>query len=478
MNRPEPLRKPFPAELLAALQARFGERVTTAAAALEHHGKDESAHETAPPDAVVFPETTVEVAEIVKLCGRHGVPVIAFGAGSSLEGHVLAIHGGVSLDLTRMNRILAVNVDDLDATVEAGVTRLQLNQHLNGTGLFFPIDPGADATLGGMAATRASGTNAVRYGTMRENVMGLTVVLADGRVIRTGGRARKSSAGYDLTRLFVGSEGTLGIITEITLRLYPQPEAVSAAVCAFPSVDAAVRTVIQTIQLGVPIARCELLDALTIRAVNRVSKLGLREAPMLFCEFHGSPASVAEQAQTVQEIAKELGGMDFEWATQQEDRTRLWLARYEAYPACRQLRPGNRAFSTDVCVPISRLAECIAESNKDIAKASMPVALFGHVGDGNFHLVVLIDPDNPTDADEADALNRRVVERALRMGGTCTGEHGIGYGKLDFLDAEHGDAVSVMSAIKKALDPANLMNPGKVVRAQEFVGLSPDKLLK
>ena len=473
-----PPKRSLPTALLAALRSLLGERVTTAAAVLEHHGKDESAHETAPPDAVVFPETTVEVAEIVKLCGRHGVPVIAFGAGSSLEGHVLAIHGGVSLDLTRMNRILAVNADDLDATVEAGVTRLQLNQHLNGTGLFFPIDPGADATLGGMAATRASGTNAVRYGTMRENVMGLTVVLADGRVIRTGGRARKSSAGYDLTRLFVGSEGTLGIITEITLRLYPQPEAVSAAVCAFPSVDAAVRTVIQTIQLGVPIARCELLDALTIRAVNRVSKLGLREAPMLFCEFHGSPASVAEQAQTVQEIAKELGGMDFEWATQQEDRTRLWQARYEAYPACRQLRPGNRAFSTDVCVPISRLAECIAESNKDIATASMPVALFGHVGDGNFHLVVLIDPDNPTDADEADALNRRVVERALRMGGTCTGEHGIGYGKLDFLDAEHGDAVSVMSAIKKALDPANLMNPGKVVRAQEFVGLSPDKLLK
>jgi D-lactate dehydrogenase (cytochrome) len=370
----------------------------------------------------------------------------------------------VSVDLTRMNRILAVNADDLDATVEAGVTRMQLNQHLNGTGLFFAIDPGADATLGGMAATRASGTNAVRYGTMRENVMGLTVVLADGRVIRTGGRARKSAAGYDLTRLFVGSEGTLGLITEVTLRLHPQPEAVSAAVCAFPSVDAAVRTVIQTIQIGVPIARCELLDALTIRAVNRVSKLNLREAPMLFCEFHGTAASVAEQAETVQQIARELGGMDFEWATQQEDRTRLWQARYEAYPACRKLRPGNRAFSTDVCVPISRLAECIAASNEDIAGVSMPVALFGHVGDGNFHLVVLVDPDKPSDSEEADALNRRVVERALSMGGTCTGEHGIGLGKLDFLDAEHGDAVSVMRAIKNALDPHNLLNPGKVIR--------------
>jgi len=299
---------------------------------------------------------------------------------------------------------------------------------------------------------------------MRENVLGLTVVLADGRVIRTGGRARKSSAGYDLTRLFVGSEGTLGIITEVTLRLYPQPEAISAAVCAFPSVDAAVRTVIQTIQMGVPVARCELLDALTITAVNRHSKLDLREAPMLFMEFHGSQASVSEQAETVQEIAKEFGGMDFEWATRQEDRTRLWQARHQAYPACRALRPGNRAFSTDVCVPISKLAQCIAESSEDIRKASMPVALFGHVGDGNFHLVVLVDPGNPADAVEADALNRRVVERAIKMGGTCTGEHGVGMGKLDFLDAEHGDAVSVMAALKHAIDPLNLLNPGKIIR--------------
>ncbi|MBI4207336.1 MAG: FAD-binding protein [Betaproteobacteria bacterium] len=468
MSHPAPsssLRNPFPAELLAALRTRFGERVTTSSAALEHHGKDESAHPIARPNAVVFPDTTEDVSAVVKLCGEYSVPVIPFGVGSSVEGHVLAVHGGVCIDMSRMNRVLAVNVEDLDATVEAGVTRKQLNQHLHDTGLFFPIDPGADATLGGMAATRASGTNAVRYGTMKENVMGLTVVLADGSVIRTGGRARKSSAGYDLTRLMVGSEGTLGILTEITLRLYPQPEAVSAAVCAFPSVDAAVRTVIQTIQLGVPIARCELLDALTIKAVNRHSKLSLREAPMLFCEFHGTQASVEEQSRTVQEIARELGGLDFEWATRQEERTRLWQARHDAYPACRQLRPGNRAFSTDVCVPISRLAECIAETNDDIVKASMPIALFGHVGDGNFHLVVLIDPDNPADTAEAEALNHRVVMRALKMGGTCTGEHGIGLGKLDFLDAEHGAAVQVMAAIKKTLDPNNILNPGKVIRS-------------
>jgi D-lactate dehydrogenase (cytochrome) len=458
------LREPLPEALFAALSAQFGERLSTAAATLEQHGKDESAHPVAPPDAVVYPQTTDEVARVVALCAQHRVPVIPFGVGTSIEGHVLAIHGGVCLDFSRMNRILAVNVEDLDCTVEAGVTRKQLNQHLHDTGLFFPIDPGADATIGGMSATRASGTNAVRYGTMRENVMGLTAVLADGCVIRTGGRARKSSAGYDLTRLLVGSEGTLGVVTEITLRLYPQPEAVAAAVCAFPSVDAAVRTVIQTIQLGVPIARCELLDALTIRAVNQHSKLGLREAPMLFCEFHGTQASVEEQSQTVQEIAKDLGGLDFEWATKQEDRTRLWQARHDAYPACRRLRPGNLAFSTDVCVPISRLAECIAESNEDIARASMPVALFGHVGDGNFHLVVLIDPNNPADIDEADALNRRVVTRALRMGGTCTGEHGIGFGKLDFLDAEHGPAVAVMAAIKRTLDPQNILNPGKIIR--------------
>jgi D-lactate dehydrogenase (cytochrome) len=467
MNRPaatEPLHQPLSAALLAALHATFGERFTTAHAIREHHGKDESAFPIAAPDAVVFPESTAECVAIVKLCAAHNTNIIPYGVGTSLEGHVLAIHGGICVDMSRMNNILAVNVDDLDCTVQAGVTRKQLNQHLHHTGLFFPIDPGADATLAGMAATRASGTNAVRYGTMRENVLGLTVILADGRVIKTGGRSRKSAAGYDLTRLFVGSEGTLGLITEVTLRLYPQPEAASAATCTFPTIDAAVRTVIQTIQLGVPIARCELLDALTIRAVNQHSKLGLREAPMLFCEFHGTSASVAEQAQTVQAIAKEQGGMDFEWATKQEDRTRLWQARHDAYPACLRLKPGGRAMSTDVCVPISRLAECIAETNKDLRDTTIPIALFGHVGDGNFHLAIVVDPNNPDDLAEAERVNHNVVHRALAMGGTCTGEHGIGFGKLDFLDAEHGDAVTVMRSIKQALDPRNLLNRGKVIR--------------
>ena len=468
MNHPAPrdatLKRPLPDALLSALRALLGGRVATSDAVRQHHGKDESAHPHAWADAVVFAQTTEEVAHIVKLCQQHHVPLIPFGAGSSVEGHVLAVHGGIALDLTRMNHILAVNVDDLDATVEAGVTRKQLNNYLHDSGLFFPIDPGADATLGGMAATRASGTNAVRYGTMRENVMGLTVVLADGGKIRTGGRARKSSAGYDLTRLIVGSEGTLGIITEITLKLYPQPEAVSAAICMFPDVDQAVRTVIETIQMGVPIARCELLDALTIQAVNSYSKLSLREVPMLLCEFHGTAASVEEQAKTVQNIATEHGGLDFEWATRQEERSRLWQARHDAYLACLQLRPGSRGIATDVCVPVSRLAECIAQTNQDIAKASMPIALFGHVGDGNFHLVILVDPDNQRDLDEADAINQRLVTRALKMGGTSTGEHGIGIGKLDFLDAEHGEAVAVMRAIKHALDPDNILNPAKVIR--------------
>ncbi len=463
MNQPQPPRG-TPAVLIDALRAQFGERLSTAQAIREHHGKDESAFPIAPPDAVVFPQTLAECATIVKLCAAHHANLIPFGVGTSLEGHVLAIHGGVCVDMSRMNNILAVNVEDLDCTVQAGVTRKQLNQHLLHTGLFFPIDPGADATLGGMSATRASGTNAVRYGTMRENVLGLTVVLADGRIIKTGGRSRKSAAGYDLTRLLVGSEGTLGLIVEVTLRLYPQPEAASAATCAFPSIDAAVRTVIQTIQLGVPVARCELLDAVTIKAVNHHSKLSLREAPMLFCEFHGSPASVKEQAETVQTIAREQGGMDFEWATQQEDRTRLWQARHDAYPACRRLMPGGRAMSTDVCVPISRLAECIAETNQDLQTATLPVALFGHVGDGNFHLVIVIDPDNPDHLAEAERINHRVVSRALAMNGTCTGEHGIGFGKLDFLDAEHGEAVSVMHAVKHAMDPQHLFNRGKVIR--------------
>ncbi len=465
MNKPELLRTPCPPQLIAALREKFGERFTTSQAIREHHGKDESAFPVAAPDAVVFPQSTAEAVAIVQLCATHNTNIIPYGVGTSVEGHVLAIHGGICVDMSRMNNILAVNVDDMDCTVQAGVTRKQLNQHLQHTGLFFPIDPGADATLAGMAATRASGTNAVRYGTMRENVLGLTLVLADGGLIKTGGRSRKSAAGYDLTRLFVGSEGTLGLITEVTLRLYPQPEAASAATCTFPTIDAAVRTVIQTIQLGVPIARCELLDALTIEAVNGYSKLGLRVAPMLFCEFHGTAASVAEQAQTVQDIAREQGGMDFEWATRQEDRTRLWQARHDAYPACLRLKPGGRAMATDVCVPISRLAECIAETARDVQQSPLPIALFGHVGDGNFHLAIMVDPGNPHDLAEAERINHRLVSRALAMNGTCTGEHGIGYGKLDFLDAEHGDAVAVMQAIKQALDPRNLFNRGKIIRA-------------
>ena len=462
---PQVARRTIAPQALADLQQRFGAQCSLALAVREQHGRDESAFTTVPPpDAVVYAESTQDVSDAVSICARHRVPIIPFGVGSSLEGHLLAVEGGVSIDLSRMNRVLSINAEDLTVTVQPGVTRKQLNEEIKSTGLFFPIDPGADASIGGMTATRASGTNAVRYGTMRENVLGLTVVLADGRVIKTGGRSRKSAAGYDLTRLFVGSEGTLGLITEVTLRLYPQPEAASAATCAFPTIDAAVRTVIQTIQLGVPIARCELLDALTIKAVNAHSKLGLREAPMLFCEFHGSAASVKEQAETVQAIAREQGGMDFEWATKQEDRTRLWQARHDAYPACRRLMPGSRSMSTDVCVPISRLAECIAETNKDLQTATIPVALFGHVGDGNFHLVIVVDPNNPAHHDEAEHLNHRVVERALAMDGTCTGEHGIGFGKLDFLDAEHGEAVSVMRAVKQAMDPRNLFNRGKVIR--------------
>lgn len=453
----------LPAALVDELRGLLAERISLSAGLCEHHGKDESSLPSAAPDAVAFPESADEVAAIVRLCRKHRAPIIAFGAGTSLEGHVLAVNGGLCVDMTRMNKVIAVHAADLDVTVEPGVTRKQLNQHLRDAGLFFPIDPGADATLGGMAATRASGTNAVRYGTMRENVLGLAVVLADGRVIKTGGRARKSAAGYDLTRLFVGSEGTLGIITELTLKLHPLPEAVSSAVCAFPSVDQAVNAVIEAIQAGIPVARIELLDALTIAAVNRYSKTGLHEAPTLFFEFHGSPSGVEEQAKAMQEIAAEHGGLDFEWATRPEDRTRLWQARHDAYFACLQLKPGSRAVATDVCVPISRLAECIAGTGRDIAEASMPIPLFGHVGDGNFHLLILVDPDDPADLAEARQINHRLVERALAMDGTCTGEHGIGIGKRDSLVKEHGLAVEVMRQLKQTLDPDNLFNPGKVV---------------
>lgn len=453
----------LPPDLLDELRALLGDRLSTGLAVREHHGRDESSHPAALPDAVVWPETTEEVSTIARLCHAFRVPMIPFGVGSSLEGHVIPLHGGVSIDLSHMNRILALHVEDLDATVQAGVTRKQLNAWLHDSGLFFPIDPGADATLGGMTATRASGTNAVRYGSMREAVLALTVVLADGRVIHTGTRARKSAAGYDLTRLFVGSEGTLGIVTEITVRLHPHLEAISAAVCGFPDVAAAARTVIQTIQTGVPVARAELLDALSMRAINAWSKTSWPEVPTLFFEFHGTEAGVAEQAETVQALAHEHGGTDFRWATRQEERTQLWSARHDAYFACLQLRPGSRSLTTDVCVPISRLAECIEATAADVAGMPMPVPLLGHVGDGNFHLLVLTDPDSAAEREAAHALSHRLVLRALAMGGTCTGEHGVGFGKMGYLAEEHGEALDVMRAIKHALDPYGLMNPGKIV---------------
>ena len=466
MNAPDfsSLRRPVPQACLDALAAHFGDRLSLNASVREHHGRDESPYPAVPPDAVVFAESTEDVVAAVQACAAHGVPLIAYGSGSSLEGHVLAIEGGITLDVSRMNRVLSVNPDDLTVTVQAGVTRKQLNNEIRDTGLFFPIDPGADASLGGMAATRASGTNAVRYGTMRDNIVSLTVVTAQGKVIRTARRAKKSSAGYDLTRLFIGSEGTLGIITEVTVRLYPQPEAVSAAVCNFPSVDAAVAAVIQTIQMGIPVARVELLDTATVRALNLYSKLTLRETPLLLFEFHGSPAGVEEQATTVQEITREHGGMDFEWAVHPEDRNRLWAARHNAYFATLQLRPGARASSTDVCVPISRLADCIRATNADLAQASFPTCVVGHVGDGNVHVQMLLDPDSEAEWAEAETINRRMVRRALDMDGTCTGEHGVGLHKMQFLAEEHGeDALALMRQVKQAFDPLNILNPGKVL---------------
>jgi D-lactate dehydrogenase (cytochrome) len=451
------------ATLLEELRALLGERVSTSRAVREHHGKDESYFPYAAPDAVAFPESTEEVRDVVDLCRRHKMPIIPFGVGTSLEGHVLAIRGGICVDLSRMNQVLAVHEADLDAVVQAGVTRKQLNEHIRHSGLMFPIDPGADATLGGMASTRASGTNAVRYGTMRENVLSLKVVLADGRIVTTSRRARKSAAGYELTRLFVGAEGTLGIITELTVKLYAVPEAISAAVCSFSDMAGAVNTVIHTLQAGIPIARSEALCGTTMKAINAHSKTAWREQPTLFLEFHGSKASVEEQALLVQEIALENGGTGFEWTVKPEDRNRLWSARHQAYFACLQLRPGSRAVSTDVCVPISRLTECIVETSKDIARASMPIPLFGHVGDGNFHCEILIRPDDEAELAEARAFNERVVNRALEMEGTCTGEHGIGFGKMQSLRKELGDAVELMAALKRAFDPDNLMNPGKVV---------------
>jgi D-lactate dehydrogenase (cytochrome) len=453
-----------PDRLAADLKARLGDRASTSAAVREHHSKGESYHAPAAPDVVVFPESSDEVSAVVTICARHRAPIIPFGAGSSLEGHVVALYGGVAIDMTRMNRVLRVNAEDMDVTVQAGVTHRQLNAALRNTGLAFFVDPGADATLGGMTATRASGTTAVRYGTMRDNVLGLTVVLADGRTIHTGGRARKSASGYDLTRLFVGSEGTLGVITEITLRLHGLPEAVSAAVCAFPDIAGAVNTVITTIQLGVPVARIELLDEIQIDAVNKYSRLDYRVAPTLFFEFHGaSERDVSDQARMVEEFAREHGGSDFRWAITPEDRARLWKARHDAYYAALALQPGLKGWTTDVCVPISRLADCIVETKRDNASSFLTGALVGHVGDGNFHLIYLVDPDDPRYVAEASRLTERMVHRAIEMGGTCTGEHGVGYGKLGYLEAEHGEALSVMRAIKQALDPLDLMNPGKLV---------------
>ena len=469
MNHPNPildaLKRPLPAALVEKLKARFGERFTTAQAVRDHHGKDESPFPTVPPDAVVYARSTQDVVEIVNLCREHEFPLIPYGVGSSIEGQLLAIHGGLSLDLTGMNKVLSVASADLTATVEPGVTRKQLNQEIRDTGLFFPIDPGADATLGGMAATRASGTNAVRYGTMRENVLSLTVVTADGKVVKTANRARKSSAGYDLTRLFIGSEGTLGVITEVTVRLYPHPEAISAAVVNFPTAAAAVDTVIQTIQMGVPVARCEFLDPPAIRALNEHSKLELREAYTLFFEFHGSESGVAEQAGTTQEIATANGGADFEWASRPEDRTRLWNARHNAYFACLQQRPGSKAISTDTCVPISRLAESLEGARTLLEASGFQSMIIGHVGDGNFHCVILVDPDDADEMRRAELVNDQIVRLAQSLDGTCTGEHGIGLHKMGFLVDEAGeDGLELMRRIKVALDPANILNPGKIFR--------------
>jgi D-lactate dehydrogenase (cytochrome) len=457
-------RHPALAELTTALRELLGPRCSTSESEREHHGHGESYHPTKAPDLVCYPQTTDEVSSIVKLCHRAKVPVIPFGAGTSLEGHVVALHGGVSLDLSRMNKIVTVNAEDLDCTVEAGVTRHQLNTHLRDTGLFFPVDPGADATLGGMTATRASGTNAVRYGTMKDNVLALTVVLADGTILKTGGRARKSSAGYDLTRLFVGSEGTLGVITEITLKLYGIPEASSVAVCSFPDVASAVACAIETIQCGIQVARVELLDEICMRAINRHSNLSYPETAALFLEFHGTEAAVVSQAETVQMLAEGHGGEGWRFAAGAEERSKLWQARHNLHYALLALRPGASSWGTDACVPISQLATCIGEIREHAKDAPFPVPALGHVGDGNFHMGFLIRMDSPDEIREAERLNALLVNRAIELGGTCTGEHGVGYGKAKFMRKEHGDAaIAVMRTLKASLDPDNIMNPGKVL---------------
>jgi D-lactate dehydrogenase (cytochrome) len=452
------------AAAVRALAARFGNRLVTSQAVREQHGNTVTWIENQPPDAVVFPQSGEEVQDIVRICAGHRVPVIPFGTGTSLEGHVNAPRGGVSIDVRDMNKVLAVHAEDLDCVIEPGITRKTLNEQLRDQGVFFPIDPGADASLGGMAATRCSGTNAVRYGTMKDNVLALKVVLPNGELMTTARRAKKSSAGYDLTRLIVGSEGTLGVITELTLKLAGIPEAIAGGVCPFPSVEACCNATIMTIQSGIPVARIELLDALQVRAVNMYSKLSLRETPMLFLEFHGTQSSVAEQSERFGEIAKEFGGGPFDWATRPEDRTRLWEARHSAALSTFTLRPGSKMIPTDVCVPLSRLAECVTDTQRDIAESRLIAPIVGHVGDGNFHLTLLIDTDDPDEVRIAKAFSERLVERALAMDGTCTGEHGVGQGKMKYLLAEHGaPALEAMRAIKRTLDPLDIMNPGKIV---------------
>ncbi|TQI73073.1 D-lactate dehydrogenase (cytochrome) [Bosea sp. AK1] len=452
------------AAVTQGLAASFGNRLVTSLAVRQQHGHTLTWIPNQPPDAVVFPQSTDEVSQIVKLCAAHGVPVIAFGTGTSLEGHVNAVFGGVCIDMSQMKRIIAVHAEDLDVVVEAGVTRKELNEHLRDQGLMFPIDPGADASIGGMAATRASGTNAVRYGTMKDNVLALTAVMADGSVVKTSTRARKTSAGYDLTRLLVGSEGTLGIITEVTLKLHGIPEAVSAGVCPFPSVKAACDATILTIQTGLPVARIELLDDVMIRGVNLHAKLGLAETTMLFVEFHGTEAGVKEQSERFGEIAAEFGGGPFDWATKAEDRSKLWQARHDAYWAAKALRPGFDSVATDVCVPISRLAECVEETKRDIEATGLIAPIAGHVGDGNFHTQPLVDLADAAEVERAQGFIDRLVKRALAMGGTCTGEHGVGQKKMKYLELEHGaEALAVMRVLKRSLDPRNILNPGKIV---------------
>ncbi|KQS71744.1 2-hydroxy-acid oxidase [Rhizobium sp. Leaf371] len=462
----------LPAALLDGLRARFSDRLSTSEALREQHGRGESHHAPAIPDAVVFAETTQEVADIVRLCAQAGVPVIPYGTGTSLEGHLSALHGGVSIDLSRMTKILRIGAEDLDCTVEAGVTREQLNAHLRDTGLFFPIDPGANASIGGMTATRASGTNAVRYGTMRENVLSLTAVLPSGEIIRTGGRARKSSAGYDLTRLFVGSEGTLGIITEVTLRLYGVPETISAALCSFASVEQAVATAIAVVQLGIPVARMELMDRGLIDAVNRYSSLTLDVADTLAFEFHGAPAAVAEQVEMVGAIVADNGGRDFAFASTPEARNRLWKARHNAFYAVVSQRRNAKGWSSDVCVPVSELAGCILMTRALLKTCSVPAAILGHVGDGNYHVVFAVDPQNTAELAEVAAINKAMVHHAIAVGGTSTGEHGVGTGKIGYLRREHGAAVDLMGVIKAAIDPLGIMNPGKILPDDAFASPS------